>query len=101
MDQEFKNAVVTKIIQMLTPAPTKEDIQRISKQFVESRCDEDVYKLRQFNKQLVHEVRQWRGLGEPITEHNISWLSCLSYLLVGSLILYVLQMTLGAKARTE
>tara|TARA_B100000787_G_C16198853_1_gene303103 strand:- start:8106 stop:8411 length:306 start_codon:yes stop_codon:yes gene_type:complete len=99
MDQEFKNVVVTRIIQMLTPSPTKEDVQRISKHFVESRCDDDVYKLRQFNKKLVEEVRQWRSLGEPITDRKISWLSCLSYLLIGSLTFYILQVTLGTRAR--
>ena len=97
MDQEFKNVVVTRIIQMLTPTPTKEDIQRISKHFAESRCDEDVYHLRHFNKKLVQEVRQWRNLGEPITERQISWVSCLSYIIVGGLILYVLQKTVFAE----
>lgn len=92
MDDEFKSAVVTRIIQMLTPTPSKADIQEISKHFVASDCNaNDIYELRQSNKKIAHELQQWRSLKGPIIEQRVSWVTCASYLLLGSIILYIIQ----------
>ena len=91
MDQQFKHVVVTKIIQMLTPTPTREQIQAISQHFVESGCEGELYELRESNKQLLNEVREWRGVRTPITEVKTSWVSCMAYAMAGILAAFLTQ----------
>lgn len=91
MDEQFKNIVVTRIIQMLTPTPTPEDVHKISKYFVKSTCEQELRQLRETNKINVNELRKWKKLEGPIIQQSIPWVSCLSYAIIGGLIFFVMQ----------
>mgnify|MGYP001178808728 CR=1 FL=1 len=101
MDEQFKNIVVTRIIQMLTPTPTPEDVHKISKHFVKSTCEKELHQLRDANKRNVNELRKWKKLEGPIIQQSIPWVSCLSYAIIGSLIFFVLQSIISRISETN
>lgn len=80
----FRRSTMTRLVHMLTPSPTDEDVRRCSALFATNeQTTREVEDLRRRSVQMWRELRERRALAVPLVETRFSLMHAVAAVAVG------------------